>query len=191
MRVYIAPGPHPWPLSQREKGDLTSPGHTHLHKTADTEAAATRPGRCRAGRRDVRSLRARIQSRSVQNGKRVAATARLLLCRISTMKSGSSASPQILECGGKRSATPLWIKSSSSSGRLQCREPKRRRRFALPAHSKLTPLSFTRLLDNSTKLAETKFFVRGQQGPFRVQNPVVTSPETSNFLLAATKKLAQ
>jgi hypothetical protein len=32
----------------------------------------------------------------------------------------------ILECGGKRSATPLWIVI----------DPKRRRRFALPAHSK-------------------------------------------------------
>jgi hypothetical protein len=41
----------------------------------------------------------------------------------------------ILECGGKRSATPLWL-----GQRLAFLEvpggPKRRRRFALPAHSK-------------------------------------------------------
>jgi hypothetical protein len=34
-----------------------------------------------------------------------------------------------MECGGKRSATPLWMK-------IIQRDPKRRRRFALPAHSK-------------------------------------------------------
>jgi len=32
-----------------------------------------------------------------------------------------------LECGGKRNATPLWMIPKN---------PKRRRRFALPAHSK-------------------------------------------------------
>jgi hypothetical protein len=37
-----------------------------------------------------------------------------------------------LECGGKRSATPLWMVFESS-----VRHPKRRRRFALPAQSKL------------------------------------------------------
>ncbi len=36
-----------------------------------------------------------------------------------------------LECGGKRSATPLWIVWIQ-----MITEPKRRRRFALPAHSK-------------------------------------------------------
>jgi len=34
-----------------------------------------------------------------------------------------------LECGGKRSATPLWLHVANN--------PKRRRRFALPAHSKI------------------------------------------------------
>jgi hypothetical protein len=37
----------------------------------------------------------------------------------------------ILECGGKRSATPLLFKLFKFN-----RTPKRRRRFALPAHSK-------------------------------------------------------
>jgi hypothetical protein len=35
-----------------------------------------------------------------------------------------------MECGGKRSATPLW------SQRAGLNQQKRRRRFALPAHSK-------------------------------------------------------
>jgi hypothetical protein len=35
-----------------------------------------------------------------------------------------------LECGGKRSATPLWI------GLVKTGHPQRRRRFALPPHSK-------------------------------------------------------
>jgi hypothetical protein len=34
-----------------------------------------------------------------------------------------------VECGGKRSATPLWYWGTAPD------EPKRRRRFALPAHS--------------------------------------------------------
>ncbi len=35
-----------------------------------------------------------------------------------------------LQCGGKRSATPLWIA-------VQIENPQRRRRFALPAHSRV------------------------------------------------------
>ena len=38
--------------------------------------------------------------------------------------------PRSLECGGKRSATPLWVRQER---RVEL--PKRRRRFALPAHS--------------------------------------------------------
>ena len=38
-----------------------------------------------------------------------------------------------MECGGKRSATPLWMSVGSC---LRGLKPKRRRRFALPAHSK-------------------------------------------------------
>ena len=41
----------------------------------------------------------------------------------------------ILECGGKRSATPLWISALKPP-----KDPKRRRRFALPAHSTLRSL---------------------------------------------------
>ena len=37
----------------------------------------------------------------------------------------------LLECGGERIATPLWIGYAPAP-----QEPKRRRRFALPAHSK-------------------------------------------------------
>jgi hypothetical protein len=37
-----------------------------------------------------------------------------------------------LECGDKRSATPLWIRQESNA----LSDQKRRRRFALPAHSK-------------------------------------------------------
>ena len=40
----------------------------------------------------------------------------------------------ILECGGKRSATPLWIVYPKNF--VSRVNPKRRRRFALPAHSK-------------------------------------------------------
>src|ERR1051326_4949955 len=36
---------------------------------------------------------------------------------------------EYMECGGKRSATPLWIQQDGTSQR------KRRRRSALPAHS--------------------------------------------------------
>ena len=54
-----------------------------------------------------------------------------------------------------------------------------------------TPLSLAGLLDNSTKLAKPKFFVSGQQRSFRVQNPVVTVPETLDLALAAAKKFAQ
>ena len=48
-----------------------------------------------------------------------------------------------MECGGKRSATPLWLRAERApepeasvrpAPRLR-RKPKRRRRFALPAHS--------------------------------------------------------
>ncbi len=35
-----------------------------------------------------------------------------------------------MECGGKRSATPLWLAASTGADK-----PKRRRRCALPAHS--------------------------------------------------------
>ncbi|PWU10771.1 MAG: hypothetical protein C5B50_24695 [Verrucomicrobia bacterium] len=35
-----------------------------------------------------------------------------------------------MECGGKRSAAPLWLRLA------RWREPKRRRRYALPAHSR-------------------------------------------------------
>jgi hypothetical protein len=42
--------------------------------------------------------------------------------------------PSNLECGGKRSATPLWIGYCNELVLKQY--PKRRRRFALPAHSK-------------------------------------------------------
>jgi len=38
-----------------------------------------------------------------------------------------------LERGGKRSATPLWIDDPIAN----LKDPKRRRRFALPAHSKI------------------------------------------------------
>src|SRR6266581_3016178 len=48
----------------------------------------------------------------------------------------------LLECGGKRSATPLWIVrrfafrlESVKTASRRSSEPKRRRRFALPAHS--------------------------------------------------------
>ena len=40
-----------------------------------------------------------------------------------------------LECGGKRSATPLWLLGAGAGSGGQRVEPKRRRRFALPAHS--------------------------------------------------------
>ena len=48
-------------------------------------------------------------------------------------------SGQPLECGGKRSATPLWMFSDVE----QQAHPKRRRRFALPAHSKDRVLQWT------------------------------------------------
>jgi hypothetical protein len=35
-----------------------------------------------------------------------------------------------MECGGKRSATPLWLRDRKARP-----TPKRRRRYALPAHS--------------------------------------------------------
>jgi hypothetical protein len=35
-----------------------------------------------------------------------------------------------MECGGKRSATPLWNQQAELT------QEKRRRRFAMPAHSK-------------------------------------------------------
>jgi len=40
----------------------------------------------------------------------------------------------ILDCGGKRSATPLF--ENNRLAEPPARSPKRRRRFALPAHSK-------------------------------------------------------
>src|SRR5438093_1175667 len=43
----------------------------------------------------------------------------------------SVAAPAILECGGKRSATPLWLARPGVPA-----QSKRRRRCALPAHSK-------------------------------------------------------
>src|SRR5438094_5340541 len=43
----------------------------------------------------------------------------------------SAAAPAILECGGKRSATPLWLARRGDPA-----QSKRRRRCALPAHSK-------------------------------------------------------
>jgi hypothetical protein len=42
----------------------------------------------------------------------------------------------ILDCGGKRSATPLSHARNARNVRLAPPAPKRRRRFALPAHSK-------------------------------------------------------
>jgi hypothetical protein len=52
--------------------------------------------------------------------------------RLSQKAGREQALPEVLECGGKLSATPLWF--------LFYREariyPKRRRRFASPAHSK-------------------------------------------------------
>ena len=43
-----------------------------------------------------------------------------------------------LECGGKRSATPLWMaeRRCSAAHRVAAVQPKRRRRCALPAHPK-------------------------------------------------------
>ena len=38
------------------------------------------------------------------------------------------------ECGGKRSAPPRWLRRLSARS-----QPKRRRRCALPAHSKIAP----------------------------------------------------
>jgi hypothetical protein len=46
--------------------------------------------------------------------------------------------PNYLECGGKRSATPLWVVSTRANPEPP-NNPKRRRRFALPAHSKSKP----------------------------------------------------
>jgi hypothetical protein len=43
----------------------------------------------------------------------------------------SFAAQAALECGGKRSATPLWLARRGVPA-----QPKRRRRCALPAHSK-------------------------------------------------------
>jgi hypothetical protein len=70
-----------------------------------------------------------------------------------------SEAAQFLECGGKPSATPLWISPEPVLGP----NPKRRRRFALPAHYKMRvcdpdcaswPLS-----GNSTRL-ENPFVLR-------------------------------
>jgi hypothetical protein len=58
-------------------------------------------------------------------------------------------------------------------------------------HSKLTALSFASLLNNPTKLAKPKFFIRSQQRTLRVQNPVVTPPKILDVALAAAKKFAQ
>jgi hypothetical protein len=46
--------------------------------------------------------------------------------------------PDIMECGGKRSATPLCRKSRQvvRQNQQSPRGPKRRRRYALPAHCK-------------------------------------------------------
>jgi len=69
--------------------------------------------------------------------------------------------PRLMECGGKRSATPLFFCENVSA------REKRRRRFALPAQSKM------RLAPHQSKL-----------GPL-FSSPVVRSPSlpllTDNF----------
>jgi hypothetical protein len=67
-----------------------------------------------------------------------------------------------LECGGKRSATPLWISSPN---------PKRRRRFALPAHSKVEIVFKDGVGYDSDKLIQS---VQGLVGilKFGVRRPV-------------------
>ena len=66
---------------------FTSPDRSHLNKTVDNEAGAKRLGDLHATRRGVQLLRAHIQNKSEQNGKKAAATARLLFDRTSRVKS--------------------------------------------------------------------------------------------------------
>ena len=57
---------------------------------------------------------------------------------------------RILDCGGKRSATPLWGRRTSFRSRLGVR--KRRRRSALPAQSKTVPASSAGSLGTSADI---------------------------------------
>jgi phosphomethylpyrimidine synthase len=89
----------------------------------------------------------------------------------------------ILECGGKRSATPLWIELSF--------DPKRRRRFALPAHSiwriimsaaikpaenETTPGNNDKPLPNSHRI-----YINGTQPGVRVPFREISQTQTRNF----------
>ena len=96
-----------------------------------------------------------------------------------------------MECGGKRSATPLWM-------RLML-DPKRRRRFALPAHSKLENImsaaikpqseatgSITQLeIENSRPDAalpnSRRIYVDGQQAGVHVPFREIDQSPTRNF----------
>jgi hypothetical protein len=53
---------------------------------------------------------------------------------ISRLPVSSRLGQTTLECGGKRSATPLWLGQRLAFPGVRG-DPKRRRRFALPAHS--------------------------------------------------------
>jgi hypothetical protein len=69
-----------------------------------------------------------------------------------------------MECGGKRSATPL----STFIAEIQVGDPKRRRRFALPAHSKKSG-QCTRLLTKCQQSCIlTRFRVQACRLPFRI-----------------------
>jgi hypothetical protein len=61
---------------------------------------------------------------------------------------GAMCAPDIMECGGKRSAKPLYRKSRQGvcQNQRSSRGPKRRRRCALPAHS-IRSWPFRRLFD--------------------------------------------